>query len=127
MSTPAKSPSRDTPRSIPPSEHVRRLVEANRVDEARSYVSERRARGEAALESWERLLEPPRAAPEPGSRPTDVTADHAWLRANRDAFLGYWVALRGGTLLDSDVALRPMVDRLRTQGQLEGTLVVRVD
>lgn len=140
MSAPAKTHSPEAPRPIPPAEHVRRLVEANRVEEARQYVEERRASGDATVEGWARVLRPPHVRSSPGSARAaalggrgpdaaraDFGADYAWLRENREAFLGHWVALSDGTLLDSDVALQPLVERLRACGKLVGAFVVQVD
>ena len=127
VSAPAKTHSPEAPRPIPPAEHVRRLVEANRVEEARQYVEERRAGGDATVEGWARVLRPPQIRSSPGSARADFAADYAWLRENREAFLGHWVALSNGTLLDSDVALQPLVERLRARGTLEGAFVVQVD
>jgi hypothetical protein len=57
----------------------------------------------------------------------DFGADHAWLRKHREAFLDHWVALRDGELLDADITLRALVERLTERGQIEGAFVVRVD
>lgn len=121
---PAKEPQ---PPPLPPAEHVRQLVEANRVAEARRYVEEQLARGDTSVESWANLLRPPRVTTSPRTTHSDFGADYAWLRANRDAFLGRWVALRDGHLLDTDVRLRPLVDRLTERGAIEGAFVVQVD
>jgi hypothetical protein len=115
------------PPPLPPAEHVRRLVEANRVTEARRYVEEQLAQGETSVESWAKLLRPPRVATSPRTDHSDFGADYVWLRANREAFLGRWVALRDGHLIDTDVRLRPLVDRLTERGAIEGTFVVQVD
>jgi hypothetical protein len=115
------------PPPLPPVEHVRRLVEANRVAEARRYVEEQIARGDMSVETWANLLRPPRVTTSPRTAHSDFGADYAWLRANREAFLGLWVALRDGRLLDSDVRLRPLVERLTARGELAGAFVVQVD
>src|SRR5437868_6291246 len=111
---------------IPPPEHIRRLVEANRVEDARRYANERLAEGDASVASWANLLRPPRVTTSSYRARSDFGADDAWLRTNRETFLGRWVALRNGDLLDSDVALRPLVDRLTERGIIEGALVVQV-
>jgi hypothetical protein len=85
------------PPPIPSSEHVRRLVEANRVEDARRFVEERLAQGDANLENWANLLRPPQVTTSSYRPRRDFGADHAWLRENRYIFLGRWVALRGWT------------------------------
>ena len=115
------------PPPIPSVEHVRRLVEANRVEDARRYVEEQLAQGDTSLESWANLLRPPQVTTSPYRPRSDFGADNAWLRQNRDAFLGRWLALRNGQLLDTDVALRPLFERLTERGIVEGALVVQVD
>ena len=109
-----------------PVEHVRRLVEADRLGEARRYVEERLAQGDTSVETWARLLRPPTVKPSSYRPIRDFGADNAWMRKNREAFRGRWVALASGELLDSDVEMKPLVDRLIARGALEGTLVVQV-
>jgi hypothetical protein len=115
------------PPPLPPAEHVRRLVEAGRVDDARRYVDERLAVGDTSVESWAKLLRPPRLAASARRARSDFAADNAWLREHREAFLSRWVALRDGELLDADVNLRALVDRLTERGAIEGAFVVQVD
>ena len=117
----------DHPPPIPPAEHIRRLVEANRVEDARRYAEERLAQGDTSVESWAHLLSPPRVTTSSYRPRRNFGADNAWLRENREAFLGRWVALRDGQLLDTDIALRALIERLTESGILEGALVVQVD
>ena len=119
---------RTEPPPIPSVEHVRMLVEANRVAEARRYVEERLAQGDKTVETWARLLRPPRVKPSSYRPIRDFGADHAWLRLqeNRAAFHGRWVALRSGELLDSDFDMQRLVDRLVERGEAQGTLVTQV-
>jgi hypothetical protein len=119
--------SKPQPPPIPPAEYVRRLVEANRVEDARRYVKERLDQGDTSVEGWAKVLRPPVAKPSPYRPRSDFAADNAWLRENRKAFLGFWVALLNGELLDSDVALQPLIDRLAARGITQGALVVQVD
>ena len=72
------------------------------------------------------LLRPPQVTTSCYRPRRDFGADNAWLRKNREAFRGRWVALRSGELLDSDCAMQPLVDRLVERGIAEGTLVVQV-
>jgi hypothetical protein len=127
MRVPNDRPPPMTPPPIPPAEHVRRLVEANRVEEARRYVDERLAPGDTSVEGWANLLRPPRVETSPRRVRGDFGADYAWLREHREAFLDRWVALRDGVLLDVDITLRALVDRLTDRGPIEGAFVVRVD
>ena len=83
--------------------------------------------GAAHVESRAKLLRPPRIAASPRQARSDFAADHAWLRDHREAFLDRWVALRDGELLDTDVTLRALVERLTERGQIEGAFVVQVD
>jgi hypothetical protein len=127
MRVPSEKPSPMAPPPIPPVEHVRRLVEANRVEEARHYVDERLAQGDKSVEGWAKLLRPPRVRTSPRRAHGNFAADHAWLRQHREAFLDRWVALRDGELLDADITLRALVERLTERDQIEGAFVVRVD
>jgi hypothetical protein len=114
------------PPPLPPAEHIRRLVEANRVEEARRYAAERLAEGDTSVEGWAKLLRPPRVTTSTYRTRRDFGADNAWLRDNREAFHGRWVALASGDLLDTEVTLRPLLDRLAARG-IDDALVVQVD
>jgi hypothetical protein len=114
------------PPPLTPAEHIRHLVEANRVEEARRYAAERLAVGDPSVESWAKLLRPPRVTTSSYRTRRDFGADYAWLRENREAFRGRWVALMSGELLDTDAALRPLLDRLQERG-IEDVLVTQVD
>ncbi|WP_437604615.1 hypothetical protein WMF20_25625 [Sorangium sp. So ce834] len=115
------------PPPIPPAEQVRRLVEANRVEEARRYVQELLAQGDTSVEGWAKVLRPPRVVPSPDRARSDFAADYAWLRENRQAYLDRWVALQDGELLDADIALRALIERLTERGQIDGAFIVQVD
>lgn len=115
------------PPPIPPSEHIRKLVEANRVEEARRYVQELLAQGDTSVEGWAKVLRLPRIVASPDRACSDFAADYAWLREHRQAYLDRWVALHDGKLLDTDVSLRALVERLTERGQIEGAFVVQVD
>jgi hypothetical protein len=120
------SATKDSPPPLPPAEHIRSLVEANQVAEARRYAAERLAMGDESVEAWARHLRPPEVRPSAYRPRRDFGADHAWLRENRDAFLGRWVALSSGKLLDTDARLDPLVERLTARGIIEGVLVTQV-
>ncbi|KYF65475.1 hypothetical protein BE04_00915 [Sorangium cellulosum] len=122
-----RSASEVLPPPIPPAEHVRRLVEANRVEEARRYVQELLAQGDTSVEGWAKVLRPPRVVPSPDRPRSDFAADYAWLRENRQAYLDRWVALQDGKLLDVDIALRALIERLTQRGQIDGAFIVQVD
>jgi hypothetical protein len=115
------------PPPVPSVEHVRRLVEAHRVDEARRYIEDRRGRGDTTLESWAELLAPPVVRSLPAQGRGDFVANMRWVRENREQFLGCWVALREGQVVGADRTLRALCDRLKGSGQLDDTLVVKVE
>jgi hypothetical protein len=114
------------PPPLTPPEHIRALVEANRVAEARRFAAERLAQGDRSVEAWSRHLSLPEVRPSPYRPRSDFGADHAWLRENREAFLGRWVALLNGELLDTDSRLDPLVERLTVRGTIEGVLVTQI-
>ncbi|KYF87003.1 hypothetical protein BE20_27330 [Sorangium cellulosum] len=102
-------------------------MEANRVEEARRYVQELLAQGDTSVEGWAKVLRPPRVVPSPDRPRSDFAADYAWLRENRQAYLDRWVALQDGKLLDADIALRALIERLTERGQIDGAFIVQVD
>jgi len=127
MAASSKHRAPNAPPPISPVEHVRRLAEAGLVDEARRFAEARSAEGDTAMGGWAQLLKAPRVKTSPRRSRGDFGVDYAWLRDNREAFLGRWVALREGVLLDSDMTLRALLGRLTESGQMDGAFVVRVD
>lgn len=97
------------------------------MEEARRYVQELLAQGDTSVEGWAKVLRPPRIVASSDRARSNFAADYAWLRENRQAYLDRWVALQDGKLLDSDVALSALVERLTTRGQVDGAFVVQVD
>lgn len=89
---------------------IRRLVEENRVEEARVFLASLPFQPflEAQLQSWRRLLAPPVVRNRPGTG-GDTRKQFAWLRENAERYHGQWVALTD----DGLVAAAPTYHDLR--------------
>jgi len=106
------------------SRHIKALVEASCVPEARRIVSEIRPGVSEKLDYWKKVLAKPVARlAGPGSG-GDMRKDMMWIENNADDYKGRWVALRNGVLLgnhESRVELRQI---LRQSGKLEKSFFV---
>jgi hypothetical protein len=78
----------------------------------------------AALRQYARVLAPPvnvaRIAVQPGS-----ALNMNWLRAHKETYLGKWVALREGELIDSAASLAELAARIGDPRD-KGMMITRV-
>ena len=63
----------------------------------------------------------------PASGRGDFHVNMAWLRENRESYMGKWVALRDGKLIDCDVSRKAMTERLLTNEDIRSMLFVKVN
>ena len=59
-------------------------------------------------------------------QPSDFALSAAWLREHQHRYRGFWVALRGGVLVDCDPSRKALDDRLTRAGEAPGVLVVKI-
>lgn len=105
-------------------ERVMHLVETGHWGAARTELE---AAGPAPeLEGLRKVLEPARVTIAGPASGKGLASTRRWLAANREAYRGKWVALRNGELVDSDRSHAALHDRLATQGDPAGLLVIKV-
>lgn len=73
------------------------------------------------------LVKTGRTATRPSSGRGDFAESASWIVENRAAYSGWWVALRGGVLVDSDRSRRVLQERLTGHPAIREILVVRVE
>jgi hypothetical protein len=105
---------------------LRELLTAGRVDAARARLSAMPTHSEA--KRWERVLAPPTTKPIAKTGHSDFNQNASWLKQHRDSFVGEWVALANGELVDHDKSRLALHRRLEAAGKLaRGTLFTKVD
>lgn len=101
------------------------LVAAGRVAAARSRLSQAGQR--AAEAQWQAVLAPPTTSTKPKSGTADFARNAAWLREHSRAYVGKWVALANGGLVDHDTSRLALHRRLDSAGRLVSvTLIAKV-
>ncbi len=113
-------PARDPAQS--PSEIVRDMVEAGRVNEARAYLASL-TDGSDEVERWRQVLAPPPVVHSTKSTGRDCSQELQWLRKHVREYLGQWVVFDRGAFLDADRSRVALHDRV---GDRPGLLFVRV-
>jgi hypothetical protein len=101
------------------------LVEASRVQEARTLVKELAARWpeSAAIRHMDRVLEPPRVIAT-GTMPAPALEQEiAWLRSHAREHPGCWLAIHGDRLIAADPDRRKVVAAAREALGEEGALL----
>lgn len=105
-------------------DRVESLVYHGRIGEARKVA---KANSQSDLGPVAQALALPTTSTLPASGKGDFIDSERWLRDNRPQFAGKWVALRGGTLVDSDKSRKALQARLSSRNDLNEMLVVRVE
>jgi hypothetical protein len=106
---------------------VLELLNAGRVNEARRLLSLLlKTSPSPTLEKWARIVAPPVARPAGPATGTRIASANSWLRQHAGEYVGKWVALRDGVLLDADESRVALHRRLERDGNLEGVLFARL-
>lgn len=104
---------------------LRSLVSSGRVGAARALLGE--VDGGEQLR-WAKVLELPTTSTKAKTGRSDFSRNAEWIRKNRESFVGIWVALVDGQLVDHDKSRLALHRRLETTGKLvKGTLFTKVD
>lgn len=99
------------------------LVDAHQVPEARALLA---ATPGGERSPWAQMLALPKVTMLPATPGRDdFHVNMEWARAHRAEFVGQWLALRDGGLLDHDADFGGLTRRLRVAGH-EGVLLVLV-
>lgn len=111
------------------SEQLRSLMSCGRIGAARALLAAGVAGGSlnATAPVWTAILEPPTTRVQPKSGTGNFRLNAEWLRSHRSSFLGKWVALAAGQLIDHDPSRLSLHQRLELAGKLvKGTLITKV-
>lgn len=97
-----------------PAARIRELIEEDRVAQARTLLSEALEANpqDPELLSFAEVLRPPRATPRPITD-ADRTQEFAWIRANRDAYRGRWIAVQGAELVADAASFAELQSRIK--------------
>lgn len=109
------------------SEHVKNLVESNRVEDARKVLSTIQTGNSVTLDRWIKTLTEPKAVVEKGSSAKNIKDEAVWLKQNSEDYKGKWVALKNGELLGADKSRITLHTSLKQTGNLSGAMFFRID
>ncbi len=109
-----------------PATRIRELIEEDRVAQARALLSEALGASpeDPELLSLAKVLEPPRARPRQITD-MDRTQEFEWIRANRDAYRGRWIAIQGNELVADAPSFAELQSRIKDLKSVP--LVHRID
>ncbi len=108
-----------------PAVELRALVRSGRVGTARALIDEVYGRSRP---HWAKVLDTPQATLRPKSGRSDFGRNADWIRRHRATFVGKWVALIEGQLVDHDESRVALHRRLEaTQRLVRGMLFAKVD
>jgi predicted CopG family antitoxin len=112
------------------SKRILKLVEADKVGEARRLLAEALERGSQKedLAYWQKVLAkggPGR--PVKGESDFDRTPDIQWIREHSETYRGQWVALLGGELLAHSQSLEEVVQVLERNRPARSPLIHYID
>ena len=104
---------------------INRLVEQNRVIEARQLLSQAIETGvsSAILKNWQIVLEKPKVSVKEYATGILMNANHQWRKKNAKFFNGLWVALQKGVLIESHENLLALRRTLKKSGKLTEDIV----
>lgn len=109
-----------------PAARIRELIEDDSVVQARALISEalEASPKDPELLSLAKVLEPPRGRPR-SITDADRTREFEWIRANRDAYRGRWIAVQGAELVADAPSFAELQSRIKDLSSLP--LVHRID
>ncbi len=99
-------------------EHVRQLVAAGCVFEARRYLAAIEAGQSPELDHWRSVLAAGRVTVGASATGKGMKPDMDWLREHAAEYAGRSVALRDGLLIDADVDEVALYERVKGQSGL---------
>ncbi len=109
------------------SNHIKKLIENSRVQEARKIVSAIRPGVSAKLDYWKKVLTEPVAKVGGPGTGGDMRKDILWFEKNADNYKGKWVALKNGVLLGSHKSRAELRQNLKQSGKLARSLFIRIE
>ncbi len=107
-------------------EHIKALVEASRVLEARRIVSAIPPGISTELDYWKRVLAEPVVRVTKPTTDGDPRKDMLWIEKNADKYKGKWVALKSGELLGNHESYMELHRTLKQAGKITGSFFFRV-
>ena len=109
-----------------PAARIRELIEEDRVAQARALLTEALEVNpqDTELHSLHEVLKLPRARPRQITD-SDRTQEFEWIRANRDAYRGRWIAIQGSELVADAASFAELQSRIKDLKSVP--LVHRID
>jgi hypothetical protein len=97
---------------------LRSLVEASRVEDARSLVKQLETRwpDSEEVKSWARVLAPPRFLGRSPASGGSLERERDWLRAHAKDYPGCWLALDGDRLIAADPGFKVVLSAVKSTG-----------
>lgn len=101
------------------------LVEASRVDEARTLVLQLAARwpNSSALQRWQEVLALPELRTRSGVTRGSFRREAVWLAAHAHEYPGCWIAVAGDELIAADRSRARVMERVRERDGAERALL----
>jgi hypothetical protein len=109
------------------SKHVKKLVEAGQIEEAREVIYFLQPGTSTVLDSWQRALVYPTAKLTKSTGEKNLKKDTIWLQENSDKYKGKWIALKNGKLLGAHESRIELRNSLKQKDKLPEAMFFRVD
>jgi hypothetical protein len=105
-------------------DHLLSLLNTGRVEDARRWLKV--VGPDKTLDAWREVLRPPVAREVPATGKDDLGKVQAWLDTKRVPFIGKWVALLDGDLVDSDASRVALHRRLEQAPRFQEMIFICV-
>ncbi|MFH0822189.1 MAG: hypothetical protein V2B18_05510 [Pseudomonadota bacterium] len=108
-------------------DEIRALAEKGDLPAARRIISPVPRGLSESLDKWREVLAPPVARVTGSASGRDLRLDSEWLEKNSWQYVGQWVALKNGELLDSGPSRAALRAILKERGDLSGAFLVKIE
>lgn len=111
-------------------DEIKQLLGKGDILQARSLIKGERTSSSIwpkSLHRWALLLAEPEVSKQPREARQNSDYNFRWLKANKHKYLGQWIAIKNGMLIDSDSDRVVLHRRLKAQNQLAGLLFIHVE
>lgn len=109
------------------SNHIKKLVESGRLEDARNVLSTIEPGISAELDNWHQTLSMPKAKQNPTASGGSIKEDALWLRNNSKNYKGKWIALKNGVLLGSHISRLELRRSLQQENKLDGAMFFKIE
>lgn len=109
------------------SEHVKKLVEDGKIEEAREVMYFIQPKSSTVLDSWQKALAYPAVRLSKSTGDKNIKKDAEWLQKNSTKYKGKWIALKNGKLLGAHESRIELRISLKQTSKLSGAMFFRID